>query len=210
MSTICNRLVPTYDEGKMDMKKLHLRSAASEYFLAQAELAIAAYNLEQFGASRETIIHLKSTKEHLSQVVKNYSRAISLLQPERISQDSLVWLKNFDYDRFYKQEIGKSFLSNRADLWNLIANHNRQGNPVRSLLIFQDQLISIINTLGDALVQTDSPSLVKFVRKALGDFADSQVFSVMLAVLNDVEPLDQHWVANKEASSCEKLEEVKA
>jgi hypothetical protein len=194
----------------MDSKNAHLKVAAGEYFLAQAELALAAYNLEQFGTLPEIIAHLKVAKNHLDQTIKNYEKVIALLRPDMISQDSLVWLCTFDYERFYNEALEKGVISDRANLWNQLANYSRNGNPVKSLVHLQDQLISISDILEKTFTQTDIPNLLNLIRQALSAFADSQVLSIMLAVLNDVTPLDKHWAISPRQASQEEFEGVKS
>lgn len=187
MSQACNKLVPTEDDLGMERKNALMRVAAGDIYLASAQVSFAGYALEQYGQPSEVRAHLIAASFHVARAITSYEEALNLLQPEKISEEAKKWLEDFDYDRFFGQQVSLGIIPNRRDIWSRIVDWTKDGYPANSV----QYMLEMLHKISKALQSGEAT--VTLVRRAVCLLGELQVFGVMVAVLNEVAPLDPYW-----------------
>ncbi|MCX8033657.1 MAG: hypothetical protein N3B14_09815 [Thermoleophilia bacterium] len=120
----------------------------------------------------------------MSQAITFYEEALNLLQPDKITDEAKEWLKDFDYINFFRQKVSLGVVPNRPDIWNRIADWSRSGHPANSV----HHVVALLHEVSDVLALGEAS--LTTIRRVVSLMGELMVFGVMVAVLNDVAPLE--------------------
>ncbi len=195
MSSICNRFLPVPDERRMAAKGAAVKSAVRYVHLATSEIHLLAAHLDEQQSTRHSLAHLQACARHLKAAVTNYNMALEIVKDSIPTAESMHWVRNLDYQRFFDTHVAKGRIPNRPDLWKRIVDCTRDGKGVKSVVEIRDTLQAIQTVMNGVFNEGSfDQNPVHLVRVWIAQLSELNSFSLMVGELNDVKLLDPLWV----------------
>jgi hypothetical protein len=130
MSHTCNRILPLDDLFEEKRKKSSVVESVRCQYLAQAELAILFQEIESRSFKAQSFAHVRSAARHLDAAITNLDTSLNIVKDSVPTEESMKWLADFDYDRFFREKTTNGGMPNRPDLWTKLVGEVSVGQII--------------------------------------------------------------------------------
>ena len=141
----------------------------------------------------QSFAHARSAVRYLDSAIANLDASLKIVENSVPTEQSMRWLADFDYDRFFREKIVSGGMPNRPDLWGKVASEVSRGQILPSAMDLRNKLASIRDTVKEILAETDFADTLSLVRRCASDVAEASALGLMIGVFNDVKPLEPRW-----------------
>ncbi|MET9296388.1 hypothetical protein [Streptomyces sp. NPDC003077] len=193
MSANCNKAFQLSLESLRDKKRLS-RNAGLALLGAGSDLYKALELAERGDGAAAARVYVVSAQAKLGGARGLLEDVLAILATGTLRAGLPAWYRNLDYDRLYRTGVEQGALPHGSEVWQEITGVLAQSGPLalteefRARVAYTADLAS--EWLGTASDAGSAPGLLRLVTAV----SDLTAFARYVGYVNDVEPLDAHWL----------------